>query len=369
MENIKAKKELDSCIEEVRSVLKHTLCTDCKGKLQNVEHSEKPSTLKMQASQDQTIKKNKKAPAITVSSGGAFKMIMSIAALAVVACIAGITLSPQSSNTIMLANVAHSANKDGLAGESQLRFLSSEPLNCENDDCIQPYGQNNFDMIKTPDDLSEKELANLIHELQNSWKDRLSDSPKIDDNNILVVPMFSREDAGCLSSNKRTLKFMNKIQNDQLSNPIIQIEEDYTKGGVMRIKDILESAKETVPKVYTMQESIPNINPTGTELMPVSAIHEFENSNENINTMYCESPTMMLNKMLVNPKTDCNQLQILVPMDHLKTLVNGDDSIVNDSIFSGQGHDDNFMVEILCDIKQINKVFSPSITKLFTVSV
>ena len=132
IENIKAKKELDSDVDEVKRILKETLCSGCKDNLRGLSKGKNPSTLKMQASVDKASKKNKKNPAISISGGGAMQIIMSIAAIAVFACIASVSLSPNTQDNFM---ATHSDSV--MFDDNPVRMLATSTYNCEEEDCLK----------------------------------------------------------------------------------------------------------------------------------------------------------------------------------------------------------------------------------------
>lgn len=92
IDNIKAKKELDEDIEEVKEVLKETLCDSCCGKLKGAkhsEHSQKPSTLsKNTATLPHISNRNKKNSSMTIHRPGAWGLLMSFAVIACVLSVA-----------------------------------------------------------------------------------------------------------------------------------------------------------------------------------------------------------------------------------------------------------------------------------------
>lgn len=79
--NIKAKKDLNADVEEVKYLLKDTLCSDCKLSLKgNQSPALKPSTINMKAASD--FKEKKKNPGITITRPGAWGIVMSFAVIA-----------------------------------------------------------------------------------------------------------------------------------------------------------------------------------------------------------------------------------------------------------------------------------------------
>ncbi len=81
--NIKSKKELDADIEEVKLVLKESLCDTCTSNLSGVEcSSQRPSTIHKKAANSFKSKEKKSNPAITVSRPGTWGLLMSFAVIA-----------------------------------------------------------------------------------------------------------------------------------------------------------------------------------------------------------------------------------------------------------------------------------------------
>ena len=89
IENIKAKKELDGDIEEVKQVLKDTLCQDCCSKLKGTPAPEAcQSTLNIKKSGASKPKSKKKTPGIVVRRPGSWGLLMSFAVIAWVLSVA-----------------------------------------------------------------------------------------------------------------------------------------------------------------------------------------------------------------------------------------------------------------------------------------
>ena len=86
----------------------------------------------MQASVDKASKKNKKNPAISISGGGAMQIIMSIAAIAVFACIASVSLSPNTQDNFMATH-----SDSGMFDDNPVRMLATSTYNCEEEDCLK----------------------------------------------------------------------------------------------------------------------------------------------------------------------------------------------------------------------------------------
>lgn len=79
--NIKAKKDLNADVEEVKHLLKDTLCSDCKLNLKGKQSPTlKPSTINMEAASD--FKEKKKTAGITITRPGAWGIVMSFAVIA-----------------------------------------------------------------------------------------------------------------------------------------------------------------------------------------------------------------------------------------------------------------------------------------------
>lgn len=69
--------------------------------------------------------------------------------------------------------------------------------------------------------------------------------------------------------------------------------------------------------------------------------------------MYCESPLLTSKDITLVKDNECNLLQILVPMNRLKSIF-GEQYVPSDS---GLGeHQDNYVLEIGCEIKSVNKI-------------
>ena len=125
--NIKAKKELDADIEEVKQVLKESLWGSCNSNLRGVQcSSEKPSTLHIKASGDKEMKdinEKKSISAISVSRPGTWGLLMSFA---VIAWVLGVALiSPEDSKSQITGGVVPAENFP----LRQLREINLEPVN------------------------------------------------------------------------------------------------------------------------------------------------------------------------------------------------------------------------------------------------
>ena len=93
LDNINAKKELDNDIEEVKKVVKSTICEDCSDKFKNLACPNKhPSTLSKKSAGSKSPKPIKNVPAMTVSRSGAYSILF---AFATMACIAMVAFGPQ----------------------------------------------------------------------------------------------------------------------------------------------------------------------------------------------------------------------------------------------------------------------------------
>lgn len=91
--NIKGKKELDDDIEEVKHVLKESLCDTCSTNLRGAHcSSHKPSTVNKPAAGSFKVKDKKSNAAITVSRPGTWGLLMSFA---VIACVFGVAFLGQ----------------------------------------------------------------------------------------------------------------------------------------------------------------------------------------------------------------------------------------------------------------------------------
>ena len=114
--NIKAKKDLNADVEEVKHLLKDTLCSDCKLNLRGKQSpATRPSTLNMKAASD--LKEKKKNPGITISRPGAWGIVMSFA---VIACIFTATFVNMDSQT----DAAFASLPDSKLADP-IRFLKS----------------------------------------------------------------------------------------------------------------------------------------------------------------------------------------------------------------------------------------------------
>ena len=124
--NIKVKKELDADIEEVKQVLKESLCDSCSSSLRGAQCiSERPSTLHVKVSEDKNwkIKMKNNIPAISVSRPGTWGLLMSFA---VIAWVLGIALiSPEDSKSQITGGVVPTDNFP----LRQLKEINLEPVN------------------------------------------------------------------------------------------------------------------------------------------------------------------------------------------------------------------------------------------------
>ena len=95
--NIKAKKELDADIDEVKEVLKDTLCNSWSSTLKGAEcRNQRPSTIHLKAAGSPLNKNKKSNPAITVNRPGTWGLLMSFA---VIAWVFGVALMGPEENT------------------------------------------------------------------------------------------------------------------------------------------------------------------------------------------------------------------------------------------------------------------------------
>ena len=102
LENIKAKRELDDDIDEAKNIIKSTIWEWWKTKFKEMTNLHKNSTINKEAASDAHTKpKQKKNSMISISRNGTFALIMS---LAVFACIATMSLLPQTENKPLMIN-------------------------------------------------------------------------------------------------------------------------------------------------------------------------------------------------------------------------------------------------------------------------
>ena len=102
LENIKAKRELDDDIDEAKNIIKSTIWEWWKTKFKEMTNLHKNSTINKDAASDAHTKpKQKKNSMISISRNGTFALIMS---LAVFACIATMSLLPQTENKPLMIN-------------------------------------------------------------------------------------------------------------------------------------------------------------------------------------------------------------------------------------------------------------------------
>ena len=83
---------------------------------------------------------------------------------------------------------------------------------------------------------------------------------------------------------------------------------------------------------------------------------------EHLNTLLSKDSTLYTSNILNMSNDGCNKLQILGPAKTLKTVLPGSDKLPEDDIFMD---DEDSVLEIICDITQINKLSGPSLTSLF----
>lgn len=103
LENIKAKQELDSDIDEAKKIIKSTICDGWKTKFKEITSGKcMNSTINKEAASDTHSKsKTKKSSALSISRNGTLAILMS---LAVFAWIATIGLLPSTENKQMMVN-------------------------------------------------------------------------------------------------------------------------------------------------------------------------------------------------------------------------------------------------------------------------
>lgn len=201
---------------------------------------------------------------------------------------------------------------------------------------------------------------------QNSLED-----PVILDENIKIVPLHSSNIQGCRTGIPGHYEYSEKFINDW-KNPINKVHSDFKSGNIVSVKELIKVTQEKNNETVSQAGSI-HSKTTGTELMKLEngIPNNFKESNPNINTMYCDSSTLLSNDIYFVKKDDCNMLQILVPMKNLRTMVGGNAGLFDEYSFSnsfqdpdGIYHEDDFMLEIGCEIKEINKVLKPNLNKL-----
>lgn len=89
IQNIKAKKELDADIDEVREVLKGTLCDGCSANIKGATwQNAKPSTLGLKPAGAAQSKEKRPNPGIVISRPGTWGLLMSFAVIACVLSVA-----------------------------------------------------------------------------------------------------------------------------------------------------------------------------------------------------------------------------------------------------------------------------------------
>ena len=160
IENIKAKKQYEADLIEVKQILKDTLCDPCTKNLINIaEESKRPSTINKPVSKNKPIRGRKTTPAVTVAGGGAVKMMMTIFGLAVIACIAGVTLAPQAQPTSFISMNGDMSSDASKLETSSLRLLGADTYNCDMEEWAKPKSLSDGLEIQFEDDpiISDKE--------------------------------------------------------------------------------------------------------------------------------------------------------------------------------------------------------------------
>jgi hypothetical protein len=93
--NIKAKRDLNADVEEVKHLLKDTLCSDCKHSLRGKPNpTVRPTTIHTKAACD--TKEKRKNPGITITRPGAWGIVMSFAVMACIFTAAFVNMDTQS---------------------------------------------------------------------------------------------------------------------------------------------------------------------------------------------------------------------------------------------------------------------------------
>ena len=189
-------------------------------------------------------------------------------------------------------------------------------------------------------------------------------------NGIKVTPLYSNIQAGCYPTITNEYQYIDSVKN-LANNPIIKLETESQFDSLTPIKDILESKfnqSKSIQMSGQTNDAYPNegngrqLPSSGTELMnPIKAL-PYEKPEDHISTIYAPESVLYTKNVSMMSKDGCNKLQFLVPMSKLTTILGGTDNILEDHIFTNE--DDNYLMEIICEISEINKITSPGITKL-----
>lgn len=140
IENIKEKQSLDSDIQEVKQVLKDTLCGNCCSKLKGAQlvENQKPSTTHKKAAGGNLTLNRRGNSAITISRPGTWGIFMSIA---VIACVLSVAFFDINGGPAAIGGVP------ATQGQAKRRFLAAEAT------AFDKYMEENF--VEEPDTLPD----------------------------------------------------------------------------------------------------------------------------------------------------------------------------------------------------------------------
>jgi hypothetical protein len=172
---------------------------------------------------------------------------------------------------------------------------------------------------------------------------------------IKVSALYAKIDSGCQTGyNKNILNHpIIKIENEGIGESLTPIKDRFKNLGAMGHLELPDSNEGSNWQA-----------PTSTELMnPYDLNMGYESVSEHVNTMYVKESTLFTKNTQMMNKDGCNKLQLLVNPRQLTTMLTGDSSVPEDDMFMDDSQNES-LIEIICDITQINKISGSSITKL-----
>ena len=208
----------------------------------------------------------------------------------------------------------------------------------------------------------------IYRNLNHDFSQRLNNQ-QTQKNDFAVTPIYSQTNQECSAGEENS----DYVPLDSVRKELNSLIKDYVNNNGSKIKDKVEQSMNSTIKLNEPTESV-ETKLTGTELMLKDKYvpEKVKEEDHNVSTMYCDSSSLLTNNVYFVKKDQCNFLQVLVPFKNLKTIIGGDIELLESQGFyntvnedpDGLYSEEDYMLEIGCEIKEVNKVLRPESTSL-----
>ncbi|CAI2385556.1 unnamed protein product [Moneuplotes crassus] len=316
--NIKGKKELDADIEEVKAVLKESLCDTCTKNLSGAQCTPKrPSTVNIKASSSMNFNQKKSNPALTVSRPGAWGLLMSFA---VIACVFGVAFMGSENNQRQLTGGFDSGDNYPLR---QLKEINIEPTS------MMSY--------ISPSDINQKKtMTNLLSKAKNTYLNRETEL-------VESAALYNKIDFSNCGSKLRV-------------DPSTLVEQQPEFQNINFKLNNLEDQRRSKEASYDsgMNRALPSSNEEKNLPAPISLVR---NKTEEP-TMLCGGSDFLSQGNLFLQKDECNNFNVWVPLNALAKSNQASELLNSLGIhtISNAIYETDSFIEFKCAIDSINLI-------------